>query len=249
MNKDIGPILENWLYEGSENLVVRKIIGDDGKEKIQLRLEMGILQMEVEGRPDGMRPFGCKSLLEYYNSFIEPQNLRNDGSDFQLEKEDCAELRRESLQYYHRRISFIALAEYEKAERDADHNLQIIDLLKRYAVNRDDWLASEQYRPFVLSHRTEARAMISLEKKDFNKALSCIEEGIEEIEKLFKEYGREDLIENSVEIVFLKGLKERIIASKPLSLKEKLQAALAEAVRKEEFERAAQIRDRLRELG
>ena len=38
--------------------IARKIVGEDGKEKLQVRLDLGLLQMELNGRPDGERPHG-----------------------------------------------------------------------------------------------------------------------------------------------------------------------------------------------
>ena len=65
MSKDIGHILEGWPYEG-DGTSVRIVTGDDGQEKIQLRIDLGLMQMEFNGRPDGQRPQGYESWLEYY---------------------------------------------------------------------------------------------------------------------------------------------------------------------------------------
>ena len=64
-SKDIVPLLKGWDYEpGTIN--VRKINGLDGRQKLQMRLDLGLLQMELTGRPDGAKPHGFDSLLEYY---------------------------------------------------------------------------------------------------------------------------------------------------------------------------------------
>ena len=65
MSQDISFLVQGWDYDPNE-VTVRKITGLDGREKIQMRLDLGILQMETEGRPDGRRPFGRESLLEYH---------------------------------------------------------------------------------------------------------------------------------------------------------------------------------------
>src|SRR5262249_54068777 len=65
--KDIGPLLKGWDYEpGTIN--VRKINGADGAPKLQMRLDLGLLQMELTGRPDGAKPHGYDSLLDYFES-------------------------------------------------------------------------------------------------------------------------------------------------------------------------------------
>ena len=64
MGKDITPILAGWDYDHDE-LQVRIVAGDDGREKIQMRVDLGLLQMEIDGRPDGQRPAGFESLLDH----------------------------------------------------------------------------------------------------------------------------------------------------------------------------------------
>ena len=49
---DLRPILGGWEYEPGQ-IMVRKIVGLDGAVKIQMRLDLGVLQMESTGRPDG----------------------------------------------------------------------------------------------------------------------------------------------------------------------------------------------------
>ena len=55
MDFDIASKLQDWDYSPND-LNVRKIKGIDGKPKIQVRMDLGLLQMEWEGRPDGLRP-------------------------------------------------------------------------------------------------------------------------------------------------------------------------------------------------
>ncbi|HVR35326.1 MAG TPA: hypothetical protein VMS21_05690, partial [Methylomirabilota bacterium] len=62
MSFDITHILEAWTYQAGQ-VIVRKFRGRDGGEKIQLRVDLGVLQMNAEGRPDGKKPFGHPTLL------------------------------------------------------------------------------------------------------------------------------------------------------------------------------------------
>src|SRR5579875_2926738 len=89
-SKDISPVLNDWEYEpGTIN--VRKVPGLDGRPKLQMRLDLGLLQMEVTGRPDGRRPHGYESLLDYYEHLLE-QHRQKAGKDagFELTEEQCA---------------------------------------------------------------------------------------------------------------------------------------------------------------
>ena len=55
-----------WIFPDEPQ--VRIVPGDDGLEKIQMRIDLGLLQMELSGRPDGQRPFDHESLLDYYEA-------------------------------------------------------------------------------------------------------------------------------------------------------------------------------------
>src|SRR5580704_16758324 len=103
MNFDISHILEQWDYQPG-TASVRKFTGKDGVEKIQVRLDLGRLQMNALGRPDGKRPLGHASLYEYYQSRLHKHLAAHNGSDddFNLKAEDCAKLQFEALQYYQR---------------------------------------------------------------------------------------------------------------------------------------------------
>jgi tetratricopeptide (TPR) repeat protein len=249
VTKDLNEILEGWDYEGFDRVVARKIIGLDGKEKIQLRIEMGVLQMELEGRPDGVQPRGFESLLDYYQNRLERHRRRyGSDEDFQLSREECLELQRESLQYYHRRISLLAARDFDRAAADAEHNLQILDLLKSHAVHPEDWIRSEQYRAFIMSHRTRARALASLDRGRYQEALNRLDEGINDIKEVFDGWGRGDLIENSSEIAALEHLRNEILDRKPITRRERLERELREAVEREEYETAARLRDQLRAM-
>src|SRR2546429_7269356 len=75
-SKDLTPLLKGWDYEpGTIN--VRKIFGADGRPKVQMRVELGLLQMELNGRPDGARPHGHESLLDYFEQQLREHNRRH----------------------------------------------------------------------------------------------------------------------------------------------------------------------------
>ena len=212
-----------------------------------MRVDLGILQMAWSDRPDGRTPHGKASLLDYYLEQLE--TLKADsGPDAQLSlsHEDCMNLQAESLQYYYRRICMFELEHHHEACRDAEHNLQIMDLVRHHAENDDDRLSLEQYRPFVIMHRTRARSLIATGAGDIDRALGHIEEGIEEIETFFRSYDRDDLVKESQELKILREMAEEIAKQKPRSEEDRLRAELAEAVENEEFERAAELRDELK---
>ena len=52
--KDISSMLSGWDFD-PDRVSVRIVTGDDGRDKLQLRLDLGMLQMEFDGRPDGAK--------------------------------------------------------------------------------------------------------------------------------------------------------------------------------------------------
>ncbi len=251
MGNDIQPLLDGWPYD-SGKLCVRRIKGADGREKIQLRIEMGILQMEVTGRPDGQRPHGYESLLHYHQAqarAAEDRTPEGEDAEFSLDSETCMMLQIEALQYYHRRISFLELEDYDRARLDAERNLGLFDFVKAYAADDEEKLAFEQYRPFVIGHRVRASALLKLESSDYDGALIDIEEGIEEIRSLYAEFDRPDLVDESEEIEFLKEWASEIRQDRPRTLSQDLHDQLKEAVALEDFEKAAEIRDRIHSIA
>lgn len=79
-----------------------------------------------------------------------------------MSEEECEEADREFVQYYHRRVCWLALREFDKAVADADHTLAQWTSAKTFSPD-DQWtLSHEQYRPFVLFHRTQAAALSEL---------------------------------------------------------------------------------------
>ena len=59
--QDIDDILKQWPFDPF-NVNVR-LLESSHREVLQMRVDMGILQLEIEGRPDGNQFPGCDDLL------------------------------------------------------------------------------------------------------------------------------------------------------------------------------------------
>lgn len=248
MDKDISTVLEGWEYRPNE-ISVRRVVGVDGRTKIQMRLELGLLQMEIAGHPNGQRPHGKESWLEHYLSVIADYRTRHSSDEgFRLDREDCAKLAQEATQYYYRYLSLMVLEEYDGVARDTARNLSVLDLVGQYAEDEQDKLSLDQYRPYIIMMNTRARASICLQRKDYEDAMRIIEDGIQNIETFFGQHHRPEMSEQSDELTFLRNWAEEVEQHRPLSLKERLQRRLTEAVASENFEQAAQLRDMIQKL-
>jgi hypothetical protein len=249
MDFDISHLLEHWDYQPGQ-VVVRKFKTRDGREKIQLRVDLGLLQMNVEGRPDGKRPFGHTSLFDYFQSRLYKHVAEHQGSDegFKLKAEDCAKLQLESLQYHHRYICLLQLEDYPGVVRDAERNLSVFHFVGKHAETEELAWSLRQFQPQLMMILTRARAMQSLKTNDYGVAITQIEEGIEAVRAFYSDNSRSELAEQSGELHSLENWLLEIRASRPLTARERLEQALSDAVDSEDYEKAAQMRDALRDL-
>ncbi|MCP4377466.1 MAG: hypothetical protein GY794_14980, partial [bacterium] len=214
--------------------------------KIQLRLDLGILQMNVSGRPDGQRPHGCESLLEYYRKELE-NKITDSGSDagFTLDERACELLRSEAILYYHRYLAEFVLEDYSAVARDTARNLLLMELCAQYAQDASDRYVLEQYRPYVLMMNTRAEAQVLVRDQRPKAALTVIEEGIEKIKEFFQRFDHPDMADESTELVMLRALVGEIEGGIPRDPNQDLRDALARAVSDERYEEAADLRDRI----
>lgn len=266
MSFDIDPIISDWPYRPDE-ITVRAIEGENGRRKIQLRLDLGIMQMEVDGRPDGRRIHECESWLAYHQKRQREHDAANpDGAPYLLEPEDCAELMREGVQYYHRYISFWHLQYYELCARDTERNLRLFAFVREHARNDQDKLQFDQWRPYVAMMHARAVATPLIELEQWVAAIGVIEAGIRGIERFLDEYGQTEKASQVGELVFLQRWRDEIVAQHGEVATElqrpdtdaapaaddtigKLRAQFNEAIREERYEDAAKLRDRLRALN
>jgi UvrB/UvrC motif-containing protein len=249
MNFDISHLLDQWDYVPGQ-VVVRKFIGKDGREKIQLRVDLGLLQMNASGRPDGKRPYGHISLFDYYEAKLKKCRAEHEGNDdaFTLKAEDCSRLQMEALQYHHRYICLLQLEDFATALRDTTRNLKLFDFVALYAESDELSWSLQQFRPQLLMIHTRAKASQHLETGNFTAALSQVDAGIEAIREFYQSHARLDLLELSHEIHALEHLREEIQRKRPLSRREQLELDLHEALKREDYEEAARVRDALRAL-
>jgi protein-arginine kinase activator protein McsA len=249
MSFDISHTLEQWDYQPGQ-VAVRRFVGKDGVEKIQLRLDLGLLQMNSEGRPDGKRPLGYESIYDYYQSRLYKHIVANGGNDtgFKLKPEDCAKLQFEALQYYQRHNCLWQLEDYAGVMRDTERNIAVCEFTQKHADSEELSWTLQQFKPQLIMMHTRARATGTLRANEYPAAIQQIEEGIERIREFHREHSRNEPAEQSSEMLSLKTWLDEVRSHRPLTQREKLERDLNEAVNKEDYEKAAQVRDALRNL-
>lgn len=255
MSKDISKLIEGWDFD-PEKVSVRIVPGEDGREKIQLRLDLGLLQMDFDGRPDGKRVAGSASWLDFYERQCKKQEADEpDGPPFVLESEDCQRLLREGVQYYHRYVSFWHLERYELCARDTSRNLRLFAFVRQHAKHTKDKLQFDQWRPYVTMMHARAVATPLLGLRDYRAAIGAIDAAIEGIREFLREYDQTQSAENCSELAYLLRWREEIEqkteggdkADVPYNPVARLEEELRQAVDEERFEDAARLRDTIRQ--
>lgn len=245
MSQDISAIIAGWDFN-PDQLQVRVITGDDGSEKFQVRVDLGLLQLELSGRPDGQRPHGCESLLEHFEAI--QQQAESSASEFALDHAACVQLMQEGLQYYRRYLSAFHLQRYELVTRDTERNLRLFRFVVQHASRHRDKVEFDQYRPYVLMMRTRAQALISLGKSDHGAALVEIDQGIEQIRQFLKDYQESESEADCSELRFLLRWRREVEQERPTGPIERLEQQLGLAIALEDFEEAARLRDQIKQL-
>ena len=245
MSADLTRLLNDWPFEPGK-LNVRLIDGEDGEPRLQVRLDLGIIQMHVEGRPDGERPHGHDSLLEYHEARLD--EAQGEGKRITLTPEECQELRDEAVQYYHRYMALLVLEDFDGVVRDTTRNLRVLDLCGQHASTEADRNALEQFRPYITMMRARAMASQAIKDNEPKAAIHAIDEGLEALKQYFSDSGEPDGFEQSAEVQMLKGMRESLVPKLPVSQKSELKHRLDQALKDENYELAAILRDELKQL-
>lgn len=256
MSDDLTRLFQHWAYD-PDQISVRLIAGDDGREKIQLRIDLGVLQMELDGRPDGQRPEGFESWFDYYEHQQQEYDARNlEEPAFTLDDAACLRLWREGVQYYHRYLSCWHLDLYAQCARDTQRNLRLFSFVRSHAQDDRAKLQFDQWRPYVTMMHARAIATPLVLEHKLGPALEAIEAGIESIRDFLEEYDQAHRAEECGELTSLEQWRDELLereeglaAAQPKTALHLLRRKLDTAIAAEEFEEAARLRDEIKKIG
>lgn len=245
---DISHLLNAWPFD-PKRTTVRLIEGEDGRPKLQIRVLLGVLQLEVTGRPDGVRPDGAESLLALHRERLSRYEEATGGVEgFVLSPDDCRALRDEAALFHHRYVGLFVLEDYEGVIRDATHNLGILDLCRDFAATDEDRQALERFRPSIIMMRTRAQATRAIAAGDTRGAIVHLDAGLQELRRALDDLGMGDRAEESNEMQLLRGMREALVPQLPMSQRVELENRLRKALEAENYELAAILRDELRQM-
>lgn len=253
MTLDLRELIAGWDCPPGE-ICARTVVGQDGAELLQLRVDLGLMQMFPDGRPDGQRYRGLPSVLGYVR-----HELRLGRCD--LAAEDWRELERELHQTNYRRLALASLVEdalganevesakvhLRRALRDIDTSLECIRVL---SAGRGDGIGSGSLalRPTLDFHRGRLSVQLRIVEQRYEEAVEEGERAVCRLSEMLEEMGLdEEQREQDPGVVFLRDLVLRLRQDYdlPLTLRERLE----EAIENEDFESAARLRDELNNRG
>ena len=254
MSDDIGKILENWDYRLGR-VDARRVTIDDGSEKLQMRIDLGLLQMNAQFRPDGKRPFGHPTLLDHFLLRLEKHRNKHGGEDdeFSINPDECAKLQQEAIQFHHRSICNFELNDLEAVERDTDHILELPRLcagLRRAGGDRQQLSAV----PAPDDHDADPRRGHPVHhRRKLRRSHREIRAAIDELNDFYSGDGPREMVDNSMEVhslrEWLKDVETEAEEKRPVTEREKLERKLSKAIKAENYEQAAELRDRISSLS
>ena len=249
MRRDLDDVIQGWPYdpEPGEHLA-REIRARDGRKVLQVRIELGVLQLEVAGRPDGLRPHDFVTYLDYLRHSAAARGEAPGGKAPQwvMSAHQCAETDREFIQFYHRRVAWRALGRHDRAIQDTDHTLALMDFVRRHGSGEEYIASHEQFRGIVLFHRTEEAFALALERHRPEEAIDALRDGIDRLTTHQRVWWEEHDPTESHNPALVEQLRkiEQEIRQKFL-VEKTLREQLDEAVAREDYEQAARLRDQI----
>lgn len=231
MNRDLTGLLNDFPYEpGRVN--ARMVRASDGREILQVRVELGIIQMEVNGRPDG-----GESLVGALRA----------GARRGLTAAEAASLRLELGQLQQRAVAFLSLGEPARALQDCDGALSGMELILERGLAADqDWAEGARFSLLVLRTRCAASALASAGRP--RDAGSAIEAGLLLLRISAERLGIAEGFDALADVVALRAMRDMMIPQLPPAQRAELESRLRAAVLAENYELAAILRDELRLL-
>ncbi|MGA1224628.1 MAG: UvrB/UvrC motif-containing protein [Phycisphaerales bacterium] len=237
MERDLTHLLGDFPFEpGRVN--VRLVTARDGREVLQVRVELGVLQMECDGRPDG-----GASVLDEMLGGEDALGARKAP----LAAVKAAALRLEAVQLQQRSVAFLALGDPSRALRDADAALAAIELVARRGESHErEWADGARFSVLVLRTRCASKGHLADGRP--RDAARTVEAGLEAMRGAADRIGLADAFDSLGDVVALRALRDALVPQLPPAQRAELEARLRAAIQAENYELAAILRDELRML-
>ncbi len=261
MDHDITHLLRGFEYEPGR-LCARVVALGDGREVLQIRVELGLLQMECEGRPDG-KPSVIAARIAAREDSVARADLRSEESDdasmdaassardyeahAALTTELAAAIRLEVVQFQHRAVAFLALDDASRALRDAQTALEGAAMLcSRADAAEREWAEGMSFSILVLRTRAMCAALKNVGR--VRDASAAIDSGLALLREVAERVGIVERFDVLGDVAALRALRDTLTPQLPPAQRSEFEARLRAAIRAENYELAAILRDELRLL-
>jgi len=227
LGADLAAALQGFRYEPGR-VRARLVRAHDGREVLQVRVELGILQMECDGRPDGLQ-----------SAFGPGHDLGTPAG--------AAAGRLEVAQLEQRTVAFLAAGDPVRALRDTESILALLDRLADEAPEAErEWAESARFSVVVLRTRAMVASLVRIGRQ--REASAAIDQGLGLLRIEAERIGIDEQFDSLGDVRALRTLRESLVPQLPPAERGELQARLEAAVRTENYELAAILRDELRRL-
>jgi hypothetical protein len=248
MTLDLDDVTAGWDCPPGE-MRARTLAGRDGQELLQLRVDLGVLQMFLDGRPDGERYHGLPTARAHIG-----HELRLGAQ--QLAAGDWQELERELLQTNYRRMALAAVADaalqaadeqaarryIQCALRDIDECLAGLQLLTSHGSVPTEYTSS--LGPALHFDRARLTVQLNVIDGQLEEAIEQAVAGAAELDQVLANLGYdEEQRAADAGAHYLQETAQQL--RQEYGIVHTLQERLEQAVADEDFETAAALRDEL----
>jgi hypothetical protein len=185
---------------------VRLVRQGDERRILQICEGAAVTQLELSGRPDGLRPGGFETFLDLLHN--RPPRAH---AAMAVTPQEWMELDREFTQYgLRRRAALVAAAEahlrhdattalqlYRVAARDAQHGQEIIAFAAKIHPRGQMSATRPEARPTLQAQQCLADTAMCVLSDDFGGALACVRAGIQQVVALLRAAGESDPLANA----------------------------------------------------
>lgn len=261
MDHDLTQLLRGFDYEPGR-LTARVIALADGREVLQIRVELGLLQMECEGRPDGKPSViaaqkaagddpAMRTESRPHSAHDDSPRASLSSADYEshakLTTEIAAAIRLEIVQFQHRAVAFLALDDAQRAMADAQTALEGAAMLcSRAEASEREWAEGMSFSILVLRTRAMCAALKSVGR--VRDAGAAIDGGLALMREVAERVGIVGRFDVLGDVAALRALRDTLTPQLPPAQRSEFEARLFAAIRAENYELAAILRDELRLL-
>ncbi len=224
-------MLSEWPHQPGK-VLARAVASEDGPERLQVRVELGILQMEVTGHPEGAAAI--------YESMRERSQS--------LDEDMCLALQREAALYAYRAFVLSVLDRHAGVVSDMTRNLEVMSMIVRLGQSEQDRMRARSMMVQFLMIQARSRAAFAASRGDFGLARRSLDSDIDEIIRALGEAGRGSDADDAPEVQLLKGMRDMFVPRLPSSQRQEMEQRLDDAIHMENYELAAILRNELRQL-